>query len=74
MGPPSVAVQGLTVEPPQFLEGRESESDVKAALPKENPPRQRKPNDDPLGSGEEAVEDPRGEAHRERRRESHHPP
>ena len=58
MNPPSVVTQGLTVEPPQSLEGRGSESDVKTLLPKEIPPRQEMSNDEPLGSGEDAVEDP----------------
>ena len=58
MDPPSVATQGLTAEPPQSLEGRESESDVTTPPPKEIPPRQEMSNDEPLGSGEEAVEDP----------------
>mgnify|MGYP003327266370 CR=1 FL=1 len=60
MDPPSVATQGLTVEPPQSLEGRESESDVKTPVPEEIPPRQEMSNDKPLGSGEDAVEDPAG--------------
>ena len=58
MDPPLVAMQGLTAEPPQSLEGRESESDAQTPLPKEIPPRQAMSEGEPLGSGEDAVEDP----------------
>ena len=57
MDPPSAASQGLTVEPPQSLEGRESESSVQVS-PREIPPEQEMTCGAPLGSGEEAVEDP----------------
>ena len=58
MDPPLVVTQGLTAEPPQSLEGRESESDAQTSPPKEIPPMQAMSEGEPLGSGEEAVEDP----------------